>query len=128
MISIGITNEKVSKVTEDNTALSWGSGTLPVYATPAMVLLIEETASESVISDLQEGETTVGTLLDVKHTSASPIGMDVRCKTELVEVDRSRLRFKFTVLDGKGEIGVGYHERFIVKSEKFMVKAESKLE
>lgn len=128
MVSVGIVKEKTSKVMNENTAMAWGSGTLPVYATPAMILLIEETASESVASFLQEGETTVGTLLDIKHTSASPIGVQILCRTELIEVDRARLRFKVEVFDPKGEIGNGFHERFIVRSEKFMIKAKSKLE
>ncbi len=128
MVSVGIVKEKTSKVMNENTAMVWGSGTLPVYATPAMILLIEETASESVASYLQEGETTVGTSLDIKHTSASPIGVQILCRTELIEVDRAKLRFKVEVFDTKGEIGNGFHERFIVKSEKFMIKAQSKLE
>ncbi|MFA6804948.1 MAG: thioesterase family protein [Candidatus Methanomethylophilaceae archaeon] len=128
MIPLGTVNEKTSEVTEENTAKTWGSGTLPVYATPAMVLLIEETAAESAEAGLQEGETTVGTLLDIKHTSASPVGMGVRCRTELVEVDRARMRFKVEVFDSKGEIGTGFHERFVVRSEKFMARAQSKLE
>lgn len=128
MVSVGIVKEKKSKVMSENTAMALGSGTLPVYATPAMILLIEETASESVASHLQEGETTVGTLLDIKHTSASPIGVQILCRTELIEVDRAKLRFKVEVFDTKGEIGNGFHERFIVKSEKFMIKAQSKLE
>jgi len=128
MVSVGISYEKKSIVTDNNTAMALGSGTLPVYATPAMILLIEETASESVASHLQEGETTVGTSLEVKHTSASPIGVQISCRTELIEVDRAKLRFKVEVFDPKGEIGSGFHERFIVKSEKFMIKAQSKLE
>ena len=128
MVSLGITNERTAKVTSDNTAMALGSGTLPVYATPAMILLIEQTASESVMSELQDGESTVGTFLDIKHTSASPVGMDVKCMTELIEIDRSRLRFAVRVTDSKGEIGVGFHERFVVKNEKFMTRAESKLE
>lgn len=127
MVRQGTEGTKSTMVTEDNTAEAWGSGTLPVFATPAMVLLIEETASESVASDLKEGETTVGTYVDVRHTSATPIGMTVTCRTKLIEIDRARLRFEVIVFDDRGEIGVGYHERFVVSSEKFMSKAQSKL-
>jgi len=128
MVSTGIVSQRSSTVTEEDTAKAWGSGTLQVYATPAMILLIEKTASESVMHELQEGETTVGTLLDVKHTSASPIGMSISCRTELIEVDRARLRFKVDVSDSKGEIGTGFHERFIVRSDKFMMRTQSKLQ
>ena len=128
MLNQGITGRKSQTVTDDLTAASWGSGELPVYATPAMVLLIEETASRSVDPYLEEGETTVGTWVDVRHVSATPVGMEVVCETELVEVDRARLRFKVTVSDAFGGVGTGYHERFVVRKEKFMAKALSKLE
>lgn len=127
MISVGTTGEKKLFVTAEDTASAWGSGTLPVLATPKMVLLIEETASASVAGMLPEGDTTVGTLVDVKHSSASPVGTEVVCRTEVVEVDRARIRFKVTVTDKFGEVGSGFHERFVVHSEKFMAKANSKL-
>lgn len=128
MVSVGIVGEGSEKVNTKNIAATWGSGTLAVYATPAMALLVEGTAMKSVMPALADDETTVGTLLEIKHTAPSPLGMAVSCKTELVEVDRSRLRFKFTVTDAKGEIGSGFHERFIVKQDKFMESARSRLE
>jgi fluoroacetyl-CoA thioesterase len=127
MISTGVVNERRKIVTIEDTARFLGSGTLPVFATPAMMLLIEETALESIASELPEGDTTVGTLLDIKHTSPSPVGMEVVCRTELKEVDRARLRFEVIVRDSKGEIGVGYHERFVVHGSRFMEKAEEKM-
>ncbi len=128
MITVGITGEKKLFVTAEDTASAWGSGTLPVLATPKMILLIEETASTLLAPLLPEGDTTVGTLVDVKHTSASPVGTEVTCKVEVVEVDRARTRFKVTVTDKFGEVGSGFHERFTVHSDKFMAKANSKLE
>ena len=126
MIPIGTVGERSETVNDRNMASVWGSGTLPVYATPAMILLLEVTAMESVMPFLGEGEATVGTLLDVKHVSATPKGMLVTCRTEHVEIDRARLRFKVTVSDAKGEIGTGFHERFIVKCDKFMDRANAK--
>ena len=105
-----------------------GSGTLAVFATPAMIALIEATASESVAPYLDEGSSTVGTHLDIAHSAASPVGMVVTCETELVEVDRRRLVFSVVVRDTVGEVGSGKHERFIVDNAKFMSKANSKLE
>lgn len=128
MLSTGIKGAKTVKVTKDNTARALGSGTLDVFATPAMIALIENTASTSVETYLDEGSTTVGTHLDVAHSAATPIGMEVACETELIEIDRRRLVFKVTVADAKGEIGSGTHERFIVNPAKFMSKAESKLQ
>ena len=126
MMELGMKNEKTVWVTQDNTAEIMGSGTLPVFATPAMILLMEQTASECVAPHLSEGESSVGTALNVKHTAPSVIGSEIRCKVELKEMDRSRLVFDVCVHDQKGEIGSGTHERFIVKAEKFMTKAEER--
>lgn len=127
MLNIGVKGEKRVAVTSENTAESLGSGTLPVFATPAMIALIEATASESVAPFLEDGSSTVGTHLDVAHSAATPIGMDAVCETELIEIDRRRLVFKVVVRDACGEIGSGTHERFIVDNAKFMSKASSKL-
>ena len=128
MLDTGIRGEKTVEVTPENTAEALGSGTLPVFATPAMIALIEATASESVAPFLEEGSSTVGTHLDVAHSAATPVGMIATCVTELVEVDRRRLVFKVTVSDACGEIGSGTHERFVVDNAKFMSKAQSKLQ
>ncbi|WII07780.1 thioesterase family protein [Methanomassiliicoccales archaeon LGM-RCC1] len=123
---MGIKGAQSVEVTEDNTAISLGSGDLPVFATPAMIALIEKTASLSVAPYLDIGTSTVGTHLDVAHSSATPVGMTVVCETELTEIDRRRLVFSVRVYDSKGEVGSGTHERFIVDSGKFMQKAELK--
>lgn len=128
MLTTGIKGERTVEVTENNTAEALGSGTLPVFATPAMIALIEATASESVAPYLDDGSSTVGTHLDVAHSSATPVGLSATCTTELVEVDRRRLVFKVIVCDAKGEIGSGTHERFVVDDAKFMSKAQAKLE
>lgn len=103
-----------------------GSGTLPVFATPAMAALMEATSSESVASFLEEGTTSVGTKINISHTAADPIGTDVTCESTLTEADGRRLVFKLTVRDDFGIVGEGIHERFIVKSESFMKKTEAK--
>ena len=126
MLEIGIEHSKTETVAENNTAASLGSGMLPVYATPAMILLIEATAAECAAPHLEDGMTTVGTKLDIEHLAATPLGLTVSCKCELVEIDRRRLVFKAEVYDSCELIGRGTHERFIVASEKFMAKAEAK--
>lgn len=126
MISVGITGEGSTTVTDKNTALALVSGGLPVFATPAMILLIEKTAFECIQPFLQEGESTVGTALDVKHSAPSVIGAEVSCKVELIEVDRSRLLFDVKVWDRAGEVGSGRHERFIINDEKFLSRASSR--
>ena len=126
-MQIGITGKQTITVTEEKTAQAMGSGTLPVFATPAMIALIEETAWKSVADELEEGCVTVGTSLNVKHLAASPVGMKVTCNTTLVEVDKRRLVFSVEVEDETGKIGEGTHERFIVQAEKFQNKADAKL-
>lgn len=127
MIETGIRGERSVDVTPANTARALGSGTLDVFATPAMIALIEATASGSVAPYLEEGSSTVGTHLDIAHSAATPVGMRVTCETELVEVDRRRLVFKAVVRDACGEIGSGTHERFVVDDAKFVSKAQFKL-
>ena len=122
----GIRGEKSVAVTAENTAATLGSGCLPVFATPAMIALMELCAAESVGDFLDEGQSTVGTRIDIKHVSATPVGMTVRCETELVEIDRRRLVFTCKAFDDAGLIGEGTQERFIVDNEKFMNKTEQK--
>ena len=126
MLEVGIKLTQTETVNENNNAAKMGSGMLPVYATPAMILLIESTAANAVAPMLDEGMTTVGTKLDIEHLAATPLGMNVRCECELVEIDRRRLVFKAEVYDECELIGRGTHERFIVASEKFMAKANAK--
>ncbi len=128
MLSTGVKGAQSVTVDEGNLASTVGSGDLPVFATPSMIALIEKTASESVGPYLDMGFSTVGTHLDIAHSAPTPIGMTVVCETELIEVDRRRLVFSVRVYDSAGEIGSGTHERFIVDSQKFLSKAESKRE
>lgn len=126
-MEIGIKNTQKITVEQKDTALSHGSGSLEVFATPAMIALMENTAMNAVSSFLAEGEATVGTEINVKHLSATPIGGQVTCEAELTENDGRRLVFKVTAWDNKGVIGEGSHQRFIIKTEKFMAKAKEKL-
>ena len=123
----GIKGYKEITVTKELTAISLGSGDLEVYATPAMIALMEETASESVKPGLEVGQGSVGTCIAIKHLAATPIGMRVRCESELVEVDGRRLVFNITAYDEKDKIGEGTHERFIILNDKFQSKVNSKL-
>lgn len=126
MLETGIKGMQQVKVGNSNSALTMGSGTLKVFATPAMIALMEETAWKSVANELEEGSGTVGTALDVKHSAATPLGMTVTCESELIEVDGRRLVFHVVAKDDAGIIGEGTHERFIVNNEKFQAKANSK--
>lgn len=124
----GIKGRQECVVTEENTASALGSGLLEVFATPAMTALMEKTAWMSVAPYMNDGEGTVGTVLNIKHMSATPIGMQVYCESELMEVDGRRLVFRVEAFDEKGKIGEGEHERFVINNEKFVLKALKKLE
>lgn len=128
MLQTGITGEARCLVTAETTAAAMGSGELEVFATPAMIALIEKAAWQSVAPHLEEGCGTVGTALRVRHLSATPVGMEVTAKTELCQIDGRRLVFQVEVRDAKGIVGDGEHERFIVKNESFIKKAMGKLE
>lgn len=127
MLREGIKGTKEVVVTKELTAQNVGSGLLPVYATPAMIALMENTAFESVAQYLEEGCGTVGTYLNVKHVAATPVGMKVTCETELVKVDGRALTFEVKTYDECGLIGEGTHERFIITEEKFLAKTNDKL-
>ena len=128
MLTVGISHEMTRNVTDENTAASLGSGLLDVFATPAMVALMEETCMKSVQAELDEGYGTVGTGLTIHHVSATPVGMTVRCASKLVEVDGRKLVFDVQAFDEAGLIGQVTHERFIIESDKFFAKAKKKLE
>ena len=127
-MEIGIRNREEMIVQEENTALAMGSGTLRVLATPAMVALMENTSKNSIAAELEEGSTTVGTSLQIRHVSATPVGMKVYCESELTAVNGRALTFSLKAYDEAGLIGEGEHERFIVYAEPFTEKAYSKLE
>ncbi len=126
MLEAGIKGRQEVMVEEGNCASAVGSGLLKVFATPAMIALMEKTAWMSVAPELGEGEGTVGTLLNVTHDAPTPIGMKVWCESTLEEVDGRRLGFSVEAFDEKGRIGGGRHERFIIGNEKFQAKADRK--
>ena len=122
----GIRGFSETVAAENCTASAMGSGALSVFATPAMIALIEEAAWKSVQPELEEGQATVGTKLQIEHLAATPVGMKVRAETVLKQVDGRRLVFSAEVFDEAGLIGKGEHERFIVYGEKFEAKARAK--
>ena len=113
-------------VTPEMSAARVGSGLVDVFATPMLVALVEQTCYESVLPYLDEGQGTVGTLVNVSHLSATPIGKRVWCDSELTEVDRRRLVFSVKAYDEAGLIGEGIHERFVIDTAKFMEKLKTK--
>lgn len=127
MISPGIKGRAETIVTKDKTAASAGSGTLEVFATPYMAALMENAACSSLASCLEEGQSSVGTGLDISHISATPIGMKVWAESEVTSVEGKKITFKIAAFDECGPIGSGKHERFIIGIDKFMEKCRAKL-
>ena len=124
---LGLTNAAEIFVTEENTAFALGSGSLKVFATPAMIRLIEQAAAELVDKNLPPEMTSVGTALNIKHTAPTPIGMNVRADVKIISVDGRKIIFEVAAHDARGEIGRGSHERFIVDRKKFQSKADAKI-
>ena len=126
-MDIGIKGTGELTVTPEKTAKAMTSGAAYVFATPAMLAFMEHTAFTSVLPFLEEGQATVGTGVNLKHIASTPVGMKVRCETELVAINGRALSFTFKVFDEKELIGEGTHERFIIFTEKFQAKADAKL-
>jgi fluoroacetyl-CoA thioesterase len=119
-IAPGIVNEWVVIVPESDTARVSGGETLPpVLSTPRLISYLERAAHQSVLPHLEVGQSTVGTVINLRHLGASPVGMQVRFRTELVEVDRRRLRFKLEAWDEVEKVAEGEHERFIIDQARF---------
>ena len=126
MLETGIKGSAEARVTQDNSAEKMGSGDCPVFATPAMVALMEEAAGHSVSAHLNEGETTVGVSLNIRHVAATALGRTVRAESELIEADGRKLLFRVTAFDEVGEIGGGEHARAIVNREKFIARTQQR--
>lgn len=109
-------------VSDKDTALAYGSGNLKVFATPAMVALMENTAVRCLEGTLEPDTDTVGIEINVQHTKATGVGQPVNCKAAVIETDGRRIRFEITAWDDKGNIGHAIHDRFIIYPEKFMSK------
>ena len=125
-LKIGMLGEARAKVAYENTAIKYGSGTVSVFATPAMVSLMEKASINSVDSCLPKGYATVGTKVEIKHIAATPIDMEVVAQSELLEIDGPKLKFKVEAYDDREKIGEGTHSRYIIKLEDFIKKVESK--
>lgn len=123
---IQITIEKLVK--QEDTAKKYGSGLVEVFATPAMIALMEKASLELVGPYLPEGHNTVGIEVNIKHLKATPVGEIVRCTAHLKEIEGRRLVFEVNAWDNEGLIGSGMHSRVIIDTQKFMSKLSKKQE
>lgn len=127
-VTVGLKGRAEAAVSKDNTAQAACSGALPVFGTPYMCALMEEAAWKSIAPHLEEGQSTVGTKLNISHDSATPMGMKVWAESEVTEVDGKRIVLQVSAYDERGPIGQGTHERFIVTDKRFLAKTARKLE
>ena len=126
-ITVGMKGEAFTLAEREDTALEVGSGSLLVYATPCMVALMEGAACEAIAACLNENQTSVGTELNIRHISATPVGLEVRAEAEVTAVEGSTITFAVTAFDEAGKIGEGTHKRVIVSTQRFLDKAYAKL-
>ena len=123
-MEIGLSHTSTMRVTAEVTAEYIGSGDLAVLATPAMCALMENAAMMAVAPQMEEGQTTVGTALNIEHLRATKVGEVVTATAVLTEVNGRELKFNIAARDAVGIIGEGTHTRFIVNREKFMAKLQ----
>jgi predicted thioesterase len=122
----GITGTATLTVGEEHLAPHLGSGRAPVFASPAMIALIEAAAVACVEHRLAPGQETLGVHLDVEHLAATPIGLPVTATAELIERHGRKLVFGVEARDGHELIGRGRHTRIIVDSARFRAKVLAK--
>lgn len=126
-IKVGMTGSASTLVERADTALEVGSGSLLVYATPCMVALMEGAACEAISQALPEDKTSVGIELSIKHTSATPVGLEVTAHAEVTAVDGSIITYRITAEDETGPIGEGIHKRAIISTQRFLDKTYAKV-
>lgn len=121
-MEIGLTYTSTVVVSKENSALTMGSGDLEVFATPAMIALMENAAMKAVAGELPEGSTTVGAMMNTTHIKPSAMGDTISAIATLKEVEGRKLTFAVIATDSKGVIGEGTHVRYMVDRAKFMAK------
>ncbi len=124
MLQTGLTHTSTTTVNETNTAIALGSGDMPVFATPAMMALMENAAMLAVAAELPEGSTTVGGYIESSHVKPSPISAEISATATLEKVDGRKLYFSVTAAQGDTIIGEGTHLRFVVDKERFLSKLQ----
>lgn len=125
-IEPGLKSRAETLVTGHNIANAVGSGLVPVFATPCMIALMENAAVRAIQPRLDEGESSVGTRIDVTHDAPTPVGMKIWAEAKVTAVDGRKVTFEVAAYDEKGPVGKGVHERFVIKVDQFLSKANAK--
>lgn len=122
----GMTSQVELIVEDSHTAVAYGSGEVKVFATPMMVAIMENASLKAVDPKLPEDFATVGLTLNVSHIAATPVGMKVSAKAELIKIEGKKLTFKVEAFDEVEKIGEGIHERYIIQLSKFLDRTSKK--
>ena len=125
-IRVGLVAEATVVVDKGLLATTVGSGDVPVYATPAMVALMETAAVDALAPSLAEGQSSVGISLDIRHLAATPPGRQVRARAEVIEVEGNKVVFQVQAWDHAELIGKGTHTRFVIDMARFMQRVQAK--
>ena len=125
-LRIGLTGQAAVTVDQKNTAAALGSGAVPAFATPALVALMERAAMNAIRDHLEDGQESVGTLVNVRHTSPTPVGKRVKAEAVLTAIDGRKLVFSVKAEDASGSVGEGTHERVLIDREQFIWKLATK--
>ena len=126
-VKVGLIGETEHTVTDQDTAARWRSGLVDAYSTPTLIGLAENACVIAVEKHLNDDQTSVGIEVSVKHLAATPVGMTVKAKAELVEVDGRRLKFRVEAWDEKEKVCEGWHSRAIVDRSRFVDKLKQKV-
>ena len=126
-VSVGLKSRAEVLVNGSNTANAVGSGLVPVFSTPSMIALMENAAVRAIQGRLEQGESSVGTHMDITHDAPTPVSVKVWAEAEVTAVDGRKVTFSVVAYDEKGPIGKGIHERAIIRVDKFLAKANAKL-
>lgn len=125
-IQIGLRGEATLRVSREHTASAMGSGDVEVLATPMLVALLERAAVQALSGSLEEGQTSVGGWIAVKHLAPTPVGLEARAVAELIQIEGNKLTFALTAHDPYEKIAEGLHNRYIVERGRFLARTEKK--
>ena len=125
-LRVGLIGEAITTVTSDLTAIAMGSGSVNVYATPALIALMEAAAVSAVEPHLTEGRTSVGIEVHIQHLSATPVGEQITAMAEITRIDGKRVIMEVRAWDERELIGQGTHVRYIINADEFMKRVSNK--